>query len=117
MLVAFGGALGAVLRYLVVGLASAASWQPWGTWVVNVIGCFAIGSIVEIYSDKPWFDEWARPVVVIGLLGGFTTFSAFSLDAVNLLNSPKYMTGVFYIIASVVSCLLGTLVGMRIFGD
>ena len=106
-----------MLRYLVVSLASAANWQPWGTWIVNVVGCFAIGSIVEIYADKPWFNEWARPLVVIGVLGGFTTFSAFSLDALQLLNSSKYMTGVFYILASIVSCLSGTLIGMRIFGD
>ena len=117
MFVALGGALGAILRYLVIGIAGALSWQPWGTWFVNVVGCFAIGSVVEIYSDKPWFDEIGRPLLVIGLLGAFTTFSTFSVDVLQLLNGSKYVLGVFYICASIVSCLVGAWIGMRIFGD
>lgn len=117
MYVALGGALGAILRYSVVSLAGTLSWQPWGTWFVNVIGCFAIGSVVEICSNKPWFDEIGRPLIVIGFLGAFTTFSAFSVDVLQLLNGSKYILGTFYVCASIVSCLVAAWIGMRMFGD
>ncbi|MBA3446800.1 MAG: fluoride efflux transporter CrcB, partial [Pseudaminobacter sp.] len=87
LLVAVGGAIGASLRHLtnlaaprLVGAAF-----PWGTMAVNIFGCFAMGVVVEILARR--FDGASnelRLFVATGILGGFTTFSAFSLDAVAL---------------------------------
>ena len=72
--VALGGALGAVTRYI-VGLSLG---FPYATLSVNVLGCFFMGFLF-VYFENKGFDRW-QPFVVIGFLGGFTTFSAFSLD-------------------------------------
>jgi CrcB protein len=80
-LVALGGAAGSVLRYLVsmAGLALFGAGFPWGTLAVNVIGSAVIGALVAA-----GLDGQARYLLITGLLGGFTTFSAFSIDTVSL---------------------------------
>lgn len=94
--VALGGALGAVLRYL-VGLAVA---FPLGTLTVNVAGSFAIGVVWIVLSAKGM--QAALPFVMTGLLGGFTTFSAFSLDTMRLVESGRIVAAGGYVSASVV---------------
>ena len=82
--VALGGALGASARYL-VGLGTLrliGPGFPWGTLTVNVVGSFAMGLLVVVLAEV-WGNRFA-PLLMTGLLGGFTTFSAFSLDAVAL---------------------------------
>ncbi|MEM1384230.1 MAG: fluoride efflux transporter CrcB [Pseudomonadota bacterium] len=113
--VAFGGALGATLRYL-VGLASMrllGPGFPWGTVAVNVLGSFAMGLIAVMLVERfpgAW-NRWA-PFLLTGILGGFTTFSAFSLDAVFLMERGRLVAAVGYVGLSVVGSVLALALGM-----
>ena len=103
--VALGGALGAVLRYF-VGLAVA---FPLGTLAVNVIGSFAIGLVWFLFAARG-LQHWL-PFVMTGLLGGFTTFSAFSLDTLRLVEAGRITAAGGYVAAAVIlsicACGLG----------
>jgi CrcB protein len=82
VLVALGGAIGASLRHL-VGLAAlrlAGPGYPWGTLTANLVGCFAMGVFIELLARRFGSSNELRLFVATGILGGFTTFSAFSLD-------------------------------------
>lgn len=98
LLVALGGALGSMSRYG-VGLA-AARWLgagfPWGTLTVNIVGGVAIGALAARTAN----DQAAWFLFGVGVIGGFTTFSAFSLETVRLLQTQP-MLGVLYVVASV----------------
>jgi len=86
--VALGGALGSVARYACSGLAVRwlGSGFPWGTLFVNVSGSFAIGLLAALVTSdgRPLLGSDARAFVMVGVLGGFTTFSSFSLETLNL---------------------------------
>lgn len=82
LLIAIGGAVGSVLRYLVtVGCTHwlGTSWA-YGTLLVNVIGSFCIGLVFSLLQHQILFSPYFRPLIMVGLLGGLTTFSTFSLD-------------------------------------
>jgi len=87
LLVATGGAAGSVLRYL-AGLAAKSiagdSAFPWGTLVVNVLGCAAIGAVLDWLPSRGEHAEQWRCLLVVGVLGGFTTFSAFGAETLAL---------------------------------
>jgi len=86
--VALGGALGSVSRYLVGTWAQTASQSidfPYGTLTVNLIGCFIIGFLSQLAETRGVFTPETRALVFIGVLGGFTTFSSFGNDTLNLL--------------------------------
>lgn len=119
--VALGGALGAMARYA-IGMASLNLSQqsegsvfPWATLGINIAGSFAIGLLWSLYADTHWFQSWGRPLLVIGALGGFTTFSAFSLETLTLLNSHKWLA-VTYVTSSVFGCLAAVAVGYGLGG-
>lgn len=106
--IAAGGALGAVLRYLVAGvlLRPATEGFPYGTMAVNVLGSLLIGIIAgwffrEIQEVRPALQAF----LVTGLLGGFTTFSAFSLETIMLMQRGDYAVALSYIFASLVLCV------------
>ncbi|MGJ8623852.1 MAG: fluoride efflux transporter FluC [Yoonia sp.] len=103
--VALGGAFGAVLRFL-IGLTVA---FPFGTMAVNVVGSFAIG-IVWVLLNSRGLQAWL-PLVMIGCLGGFTTFSTFSLDTLRLVEAGRFSAAGAYVAASVIlsiaACALG----------
>lgn len=102
--VAFGGALGAVARYVVVSQVGhwAGSGFPFGTLAVNVLGSFAMGLIVEL-SALAWSPSpELRAFLTVGFLGAFTTFSAFSLDAALLYERGELALSAAYIAVSVV---------------
>lgn len=83
LLVALGGAAGSAARYLVTSLAAlagAAPRFPLGTLVVNAAGCLAVGAFMGAAQSRDWLHGPARPLVVTGFLGGFTTFSAFGWE-------------------------------------
>lgn len=111
--IGLGAAIGANLRYL-VGMAMA-NWLgagfPWGTLTINVTGSFLIGVIATLLGERLTVaGEW-RIFLVVGLLGGYTTFSSFSLETVALLQADRWLTGVAYVLASVLlglaACILG----------
>jgi CrcB protein len=76
--VALGGAVGASARYGADKLISTHSTFPWSTFVVNIVGCFLIGICSNELADSP---DWVRSGVIVGAIGGFTTFSTFAYQA------------------------------------
>lgn len=91
-LIGTGGFIGSVLRYLVSGSVQAASQSiafPYGTLAVNVIGCFLIGFLSELADSRSLFSPDTRAFLVVGILGGFTTFSAFGNETMNLLRDGE----------------------------
>ncbi|CAH0305213.1 CrcB family protein [Roseomonas sp. CECT 9278] len=111
LLVALGGALGSVLRYGVslAGLALFGAGFPWGTLAVNIIGSAAIGALAAI-----GIDGHARALLIPGFLGGFTTFSAFSLEATFLWDRSPALAAL-YVALSVGLGLAACLVGFWLF--
>jgi CrcB protein len=103
-LVAVGGALGSVARYGVVRGTAAifGDHQPWGTLLVNVLGSLLMGLVAAFIARKMTETESARLLLMPGFLGGFTTFSAFSLDVFNLMQRGENGTALGYALASVV---------------
>ncbi|WP_458792544.1 fluoride efflux transporter CrcB [Yoonia sp. MH D7] len=104
--VALGGAFGAVARYL-VGLAVA---FPLGTLTVNVVGSLAIGVVWAAFTERG-LHGWL-PLVLTGFLGGFTTFSAFSLDTMRLMETGKFGAAGSYVVASVLLSLMACALGL-----
>jgi CrcB protein len=76
--VAAGGAVGAAARYGADQLISTHATFPWSTFVVNILGCFLIGWFSEVFADS---SDWLRNGMIVGLVGGFTTFSTFAYQA------------------------------------
>ena len=118
--VALGGALGAVMRYLMtLAVATAPGLGggfPWATLTVNLAGCLGIGLAWANWSHSSWFHDWGRAFVVVGVLGGFTTFSAFSLETLMLTDAGRWGAAAAYVVASVVGCLLAAWLGLRLLG-
>lgn len=117
LFVALGGGAGSVLRFLCqkwIGSISNLSF-PVGTLIVNIAGCFLIGLFFSLSIKNNSFNNDWQLLLMTGLCGGFTTFSAFTLDGMNLLKQDK--TGFFflYIAASVLLGLLATWIGIKIF--
>src|SRR6056297_1027353 len=112
--VALGGALGSVARYLIVLLAARGFGTafPWGTLVVNVAGSFMMGVLVTLLSMRG--AAQVAPLMVAGFLGGFTTFSAFSLDAVALWERAATSSAVVYVAASVFVSLSALVAGVAL---
>ncbi len=105
--VALGGALGSLGRWGVgLALPHAADGVPWGTFVVNVTGAFAMGLLVAFLVDRPGTHRLARPLVGVGLLGGWTTFSALAVEVIALYEGGHLALMVGYLAATF---LLGTL--------
>ncbi len=114
LLVAVGGAIGSLLRYY-VGLGSVRLMGPnfpWGTLTVNVVGCFVIGVFAEMIARRFDASTELRLLLITGFLGGFTTFSAFSLDAITLFERGEILAGGIYIAASVGLSMLAVIAGL-----
>ncbi len=116
LLVAAGGALGAVGRHLVTVAATAwlGSGFPWGTLIVNVAGSFLLGVLVALLSAVWTPPGEMRLFLVTGFLGAFTTFSAFSLDVVSEFERGHNSLAILYVVASVVLSVLALLAGLRL---
>lgn len=108
--VAGGGAIGAVLRWVIATRLNSAC-LPWGTWSVNVIGSFLIGVVFILLMDHG-YSEQLKSGLMVGVLGGFTTFSAFSLEVVQLLERGQMRTALLYVFASMIVCVLAAYTGM-----
>lgn len=113
--IAVGGALGSVGRYWLSGLVANAFGEtfPWGTLLINVVGSFVIGLFATITGPdgRLLVGSVARQFVMIGICGGFTTFSSFSLQTLNLMNEGEWAFAGANIVLSVVLCLLGVWIG------
>lgn len=114
LLVAVGGALGAVARFVVGNAVSRAigSALPYGTFVINVIGCFAMGLLMTIIVDRELLPATWRLLLCVGLLGGFTTFSSFGYEALMLLTEGRLLAALAYVGGSVVLGLMAAGMGV-----
>jgi len=122
-LVGIGGFLGSVLRFLLGGLAhqlTRTNTFPIGTLVVNLIGCLVIGMLAAISETRGVFSPEARAFIFVGLLGGFTTFSAFGNETINLWRDGQSAFAFANVAASVVFGLgavwLGRIAAHQIWG-
>ena len=114
LLVAVGGALGSVSRYACSLFVTQRLGQsfPWGTLVVNVVGSFAIGVLAAfITAPQRAGSPIIRDFMMVGFLGGFTTFSAFSLQTLQLIRDGKMTAALMNVAASVVVCLIAVWLG------
>jgi CrcB protein len=103
--VALGGALGSVSRYLLGAWTLTLGKNidfPYGTLAVNLIGCFVIGFLSQLMETRSSFTAEARAFIFIGLLGGFTTFSAFGNDTINLLREGRMFHALANVAANVI---------------
>ena len=116
-LIFLGGGIGSLARYGTMQLISRAvpgSNFPWHTLGVNVIGAFIIGCMVELLSLRISMPAPPRYLLVTGFLGGYTTFSAFSMETALLLERGDYANGAFYVTASVLGTVAAVFVGSAI---
>jgi len=114
LLAAAGGALGAASRYL-VGIGAGRLMGhgfPWGTLTVNILGSLAMGVLIGAWALRYNAPQEVRVFLATGLLGGFTTFSAFSLDFVTLFERKEYGTALTYLMGSVGLSLLALFIGL-----
>ena len=111
--VVIGGALGATLRYAVAVLIGSEAF-PWATILSNIAVSLIIGVIWGACADQAWFQGWGRLFLVVGLLGAFTTYSAFALETLLLLQSDRILMAALYCLATLMTCLLAVWFGMRL---
>ena len=113
--VALGGALGSVARYGLSGLVADGFGEtfPWGTLVINVTGSFVIGFFATLSGPdgRLFVSSTARTFVMVGLCGGYTTFSSFSLQTLNLIRGDEWAKAGGNVLGSVALCLLAVFLG------
>jgi CrcB protein len=111
---ALGGALGALARW---GVAEALPREPdawpWATLLVNLLGCLVLGTLVGRVFDRSAGPPWLRPFLATGVLGGFTTYSAFAVETVQLAEAGRVGTAAGYVLASVAGGVLAAALGQR----
>jgi len=114
MLVCLGGGIGAGLRHLTnLGAARLLGISfPWGTFTVNLVGSLAMGFITVWIAQRVSGSQELRLFLATGILGGFTTFSAFSLDTVTLWERGDVTTAATYVLASVIGAILCLFAGL-----
>ena len=114
LIIALGGALGAVSRFLLGNGVSRAlgSALPYGTFVINIVGCFAMGLLMTIIVDREMIPAAWRLFLCVGFLGGFTTFSSFGYEALMLLTEGRLLAALAYVGGSVVLGLVAAAAGV-----
>ena len=110
---ALGGALGALARWAVAtALPHARGAWPWATLLVNLTGCLVIGALLAVLLARFPHSPWLRPFLAVGVLGGYTTYSTFAVDAVQLTRSGSALEAASYVLVSVVGGVLAVVVGL-----
>jgi CrcB protein len=114
--VAFGGAIGSVLRHLLNNLIAGLMHSPfpYGIMVINVLGGFVMGCLIAAFADAGQASQTLRTFLMVGILGGFTTFSTFSADTVLLWQRGEAVQAVTYAGGSVVLSVAALLAGMML---
>ena len=111
LIVGLGGAIGAMMRYGATLLCNAIHWSSnLGTFLVNIIGSFAMGLLIGLSEANSSQTSWLL-MATVGICGGFTTFSTFSMQSVSLLQQGKYSMAVLYILGTVLVCIVMTAIG------
>lgn len=112
---ALGGAFGTLCRYGLSGWVQRGSGGtfPWGTLAVNVLGCLVMGLLYRTFEARLFPPEY-RTAILIGVLGGFTTFSSFGIETFRMLNDGQFGAAVLYVGASNAGCLAAVWLGYRV---
>ena len=116
LFVGLGGFSGAIARYLLGGWVlhhTLSARFPWSTFAVNVLGCLCLGLLSGLAERLDWFTPPVRLLLITGLLGGFTTFSAFGLETVHLLRRGELLIAAAYALSSVFVCVAAVWLGLR----
>ena len=110
LFIGLGGGLGSIFRFLVskVSMKFICCNFPIGTFIVNISGCFLIGILFGLSIKNSWLNESLKPFLIIGFCGGYTTFSAFSLENYHLFQEGNYSTLIVYVLASLLFGVLAT---------
>jgi CrcB protein len=114
LLIGFGGAIGSVLRYLLSGVVqtgTGATDFPVGTLAVNLIGCFVIGVLTELSESRGVLNAEIRSLLVVGLVGGFTTFSTFANETLSAMRDRALLVAVGNVLLSVILGLVAVWLG------
>jgi CrcB protein len=117
LLVGFGGFIGSVSRYLASGYVQQATKSidfPYGTLAVNVVGCFIIGFLAQLAEERGVFTSQSRLFVFTGFLGGFTTFSSFGNETLNLARDSRVMNALANVGANVLLGLFAVWLGRTV---
>lgn len=114
--VAVGGAIGSVLRYLLDGAVYrfVPPTFPYGTFVVNVTGCLIFGVLIGLAENRLVVGSVGRTFVLIGILGGFTTFSSFAFETVQLLRDGEWVPGAINVAGQVIGGLVALWAGVTV---
>jgi len=123
LVIGLGGALGSMLRFglgswIDSGAQKTGAIFPWGTIIVNITGCFIIGFIAAISASEGrlMLSSLTRQFIMIGILGGYTTFSSFSLQTLTLAQDGQWWGAAANVMLSVVLCLVGVWLGAALAG-
>lgn len=116
VLVAIGGGIGAVTRYLTSNWAAArfGAEFPWGTLLVNVVGCFLIGTFMIMFTERFTISSYWRLFFAVGFLGGLTTFSSFSYETLRLVQEADIMQAFYNVGLNLVIGFIATWLGMNV---
>ena len=114
MMVAVGGGIGATTRYLVSTWAAEKFGTdfPYGTLIVNVVGCFIIGAFMTLATERLIVSPYWRLLVTVGFVGGLTTFSSYSYETFKLLEEANIMVAMYNLLANVMLGFLATWLGI-----
>jgi len=113
--VATGGALGASLRFISSSFFNLFYPNlPIGTFFINVLGSFIVGLLINTLEMRNYSEIFIKYFLIIGVLGSYTTFSAFSYEVIELYNNKKLLLSIIYILASVFSCIVAAYAGYSI---
>lgn len=116
LLVGVGGFVGSIARYWLSGFVQdrTTGTFPFGTLAVNVLGCFIIGTLSQLADARAFLSAETRACVVIGLLGGFTTFSAFGNETINLLRDRDWLLAGWNVLAHVLLAIGAVWIGRSV---
>ena len=115
LLVFLGSGIGGVIRYAIsLGFAPTQLKFPWATFLANIIAAFLVGLFYALASQKHWMDKNYLLLLTVGLCGGLSTFSTFSIETVKLWQAQQYGMVILYIALSITVCMVFTFVGSKL---
>jgi fluoride exporter len=114
--VAIGGGLGSLSRYEVDTWIERRSESlfPWATFLINVTGCFAVGFLIAAVVDRHSAPQWLRTGLVVGFCGGYTTFSTFAQESLDLIEARNVAIAAAYVVASIIIGIVGVAMGTTV---
>ena len=117
LLVVLGGGVGSIARYLLSYFFSEnnVSTFPWATFIANSLGCLLIGLLFGYLQKNNLQNETLKLLLITGFCGGFTTFSAFSLENIQFIQNQNYNLALIYTLASIVIGFLAVIIGFKLF--